>query len=335
MRSVAIMQYGGPETLAVYDRPAAIPGPGEVAIDVEYAGVNYAEVLFRRGVVPNLTLPFVPGIEVAGHVRALGPGVTGLRVGEPVAALTIIGGGGYAEVAIAPATLVAPVPAGLRLDVAAGTPSNATTALMVLRDVARLARGETVVVHAAAGGVGSLLGQFARLLGAGRVIGTVGSPSKVPYARALGYDDVVVMSDLAEAVRSVTGGAGADIVVDQVGGAARRESLDILRPMGRMIAMGNASGADDVSISTNELWFSSRGVLGFNLRLLSEADPPRVGVALREALGHVARGEVRLDVTAVLPLTDAAEAHRRIEDRATRGKLVLDIRGGNGASPPR
>ena len=174
MRTVVIPRFGDPEVLEQNNLPEPQPGPGEVSIEVQYAGVNFAEVLYRRGVLPDIPLPFVPGIEVAGVVRALGDGVAGFKVGERVAALTIVDSGGYGEVVVADARLVVSLvtlPGGLTLAVAAAAPSNLTTAHLLLSQVARLERGQTVLVHAAAGGVGSALGQTARALGARRVYG--------------------------------------------------------------------------------------------------------------------------------------------------------------------
>ncbi|MWA02285.1 zinc-binding dehydrogenase [Actinomadura sp. LD22] len=326
MKAVAIPAFGGAEVLRVDEFEVPEPGPGQVSIDVAYAGANFAEVLYRRGVV-DVPLPFVPGIEVSGHVRAVGPEVEGLRPGQPVAALTIVDGGGYAEVVVTSADLVAPLDGlDLGLDIAAAIPSNSTTAFLVLDRAARIEPGETVLVHAAAGGVGSQLGQAARLLGAGRVAGTVGGPAKIGTARGFGYDDVVLRDELPDRVAALTGGRGFDIVVDMVGGPARRTSLDALAPMGRMIVMGNASGADDVGVSANELWFANKSVAGFNLAAFSGAFPADAGRALRRAVAAAASGDLRLQVEE-LPLDQAAEAHRRIESGATTGKLVLALRG--------
>ncbi len=327
MRAIVIPRFGGPEVLEVRDVPTPEPGLGEVTVDVAYAGVNYAEVLYRRGVV-DVPLPFVPGIEVAGHIRTLGPGVAGLRVGEPVAALTIVDSGGYAEVARVAAALTFPLDTlapGLDLATAAAFPSNTTTAMLVLSAVAHLRRGERALIHGATGGVGSVLGQVARALGAGQVLGTVGSAAKMDAAAGYGYDTVLLSEGFADALADATGGAGVDVVVDPVGGAARRQSLAALNTLGRLVAMGNASDAADVPVSANDLWFSGRAVLGFNLALLSARAPGRVRAAAEEALRLVARGEVRVDVSGVLPLDQAAEAHRRIEERAVRGKLVLHL----------
>lgn len=326
MQAITIPEFGAADVLRRAEVRVPEPGPGQVAIDVAYAGANFAEVLFRQGVV-DVPLPFVPGIEVSGRIRALGPEVVGLMVGQPVAALTIVDGGGYGEVVTTSAKLVAPLDGyDLGLDVAAALPSNGTTAFLVLDRVARLQPGESVLVHAAAGGVGSQLGQVARLLGAGRVVGTVGSAAKIETAQSFGYDEVILRDQLAH-----TGEF--DIVVDMVGGAARRAGLDALAPMGRLVVMGNASGAEDIGIPANELWFTNKTVSGFNLAAFSGAFPTEAGRALRRAVAAAASGELRVQVEE-FPLTRAAEAHRRIESGSTTGKLVLAVRGTGTNSRP-
>ncbi len=317
MRAITIPEFGPAEVLREATVNVPEPGPGQVAVDVAYAGVNFAEILYRQGVV-GVPLPFVPGIEVSGHVRALGAEVQGLRVGQPVAALTIIDSGGYAEVVVTAADLVVPLderPLGLAT--AAALPSNSTTAFLVLDRVGRIEPGESVLVHAAAGGVGSQLGQVARLLGAGRVVGTVGSLEKIDTAKAFGYDEVILRDRLAAAGEF-------DIVVDMVGGPARRASLDRLAPMGRMVVMGNASSAEDVGLSANELWFTNKTVSGFNLAAFAAANPSRAGAALRRAVMAAANGDLRIH-TETLPLRGVVEAHRRIESGSTTGKLVLEV----------
>ncbi|MFD7924087.1 zinc-binding alcohol dehydrogenase family protein [Streptomyces sp. NPDC059740] len=316
-RAVAITGFGEADVLQVVDTELPLPGPGQVSVDVAYAGANFAEILYRRGVV-DVPLPFVPGIEVAGHVRAVGPGVEGLTVGQPVAALTIVDGGGYARTVTTAAELVAPLDGlGLGLDLAAALPSNSTTAFLVLERVARLAPGERVLVHAAAGGVGSQLGQVAHLLGADRVVGTVGGPEKVETARGFGYQEVFLRDEMS--------GAGEfDVVVDMVGGPARHAGLALLAPMGRLIVMGNASGAPDVGIPANELWFTNRTVSGFNLAAFAAARPAEAGRALRRAVAAAAQGRLTAQVETV-PVAQVAQVHRRIESGATTGKLVLDL----------
>lgn len=317
MKAVTIPRFGEAEVLRVDNIPVPEPGPGQVAIDVAYAGANFAEILYRRGVV-DVPLPFLPGIEVAGRIRTVGEGVADLAVGQPVAALTIVDSGGYAQVAVTSADLVVPLDGyDIGLGTAAALPSNSTTAFLVLDRVARIEPGQSVLVHAAAGGVGSQLGQAARLLGAGRVVGTVGSPSKIETAKAFGYDEVFLRDQLAD-----TGDF--DIVVDMVGGPARRTSLDLLAPMGRLVVMGNASGAPDVSVPTNELWFTNKTVSGFNLAAFAAAFPAQTGQVLRRVVDAAAKGDLHVQVEA-LPLEQAAEAHRRIESGATTGKLILEV----------
>ena len=323
MKALAITRFGGPEVLDWVDVPAPDPGPGEVTIDVAFAGANYAEVLYRRGAV-DVPLPFVPGIEVSGRIRALGPDVRGLQVGQAGrGARNRLGrslrgdreDGRHARGAAAEdahAELLA---------LASGVPSNTTSAFIALDQVARLRDGETVLVHAAAGGVGSQLGQVARLLGAARVVGVVGSPEKRTVAEGFGYDEVVVGSDLAAAAPA----GGFDVIVDMVGGSAREKSLATLALGGRVVVMGNASDAEDVRFSANELWFSGKGVLGFNLAALSAGHPDAVQRALKRALQAVLEGRVKVEISGVFPLSDAAAVHRLIESRASTGKLVLDV----------
>jgi NADPH2:quinone reductase len=327
MRSIAISSFGPPDVLTPTRSTPPSPAAGQVAIDVAYAGLNYAEVLFRRGAVP-VPLPYVPGIEVAGRVRELGEGVTDLRLGDPVAALTIVGGGGYAEVAVTDRRLVASLDGpvdGRELELAAAAPSNTTSAFLIIAEVARLRAGESVLVHAAAGGLGSQVGQVAKLSGAATVVGTVSTPEKALVARRFGFDEVLVRDDaLVQVASELTAGRGFDVIVDSVGGALRRSSFGALAPGGRLLVVGNASGADDVTLGANELWFASRSVQGFNLRALSETMPELVGGSLQAAVEAVLADRIKIEVESV-PIEEITEAHRRIESGGTTGKLVLDL----------
>ncbi|WP_432040543.1 zinc-binding dehydrogenase [Streptomyces cucumeris] len=199
-------------------------------------------------------------------------------------------------------------------------PALSTTAFLVLDRVARVEPGERVLLHAAAGGVGSQLGQAARLLGAERVVGTVGSAAKVETAKRFGYDEVITRDRIADAGEFDV----VVVVVDVVGGPARRASLDRLAPMGRLVVMGNASGAEDVGIPANELWFTNKTVSGFNLAAFSAAFPEETRQALRRAVAAAAAGDLRVEVE-TLPLEQAVGAHRRIESGTTTGKLVLEV----------
>src|SRR5712671_1061837 len=188
MRAIAVTAFGGPEVLQFTEVPEPQPGPGQVVIRVAYAGVNFAEIMGRRGDYHASTLPFVPGLEVSGHIHALGEGVAGLSIGQPVAAFTVTGG--YAEYVAASA---------------------------LLTDVARVQPGESVLIHAASGGVGTVAVQIARLLGAGKLIGVVSREEKREYARSFGYDDVLLQEDFAGQVRELTGGRGADVILESIG----------------------------------------------------------------------------------------------------------------------
>jgi NADPH:quinone reductase len=324
MHAVVVPETGDPDVLELREVPAPAPGEGEVSIHVEHAGVNYSEVMARRGDL-RVDLPFVPGLEVSGHIAAVGPGVTEFEVGQAVAALTMVGG--YAEVALAKVPLVVPVPDTVDLQAAAGFPTITPTAYALLVDVARLRKGETVLVHAAAGGMGTVVGQIARYLGAGRVIGTVGSAEKIPYARRFGYDLVVERAGFADAVRRETGGRGVDVVLDSVGGDVLSESLALLAPLGRAVVFGNSSGSPAVGVESLALWVQNAALMGYAIGTLATSAPQVVARQARAALALVAEGHVRIDVTDVLPLSEAGEAHRRLEGRTTTGKLLLSVHG--------
>ncbi|WP_447589501.1 quinone oxidoreductase family protein [Microbacterium lacticum] len=317
MKAVQITSYDGPDGLSYDEIPAPEPAPGQIALDVEYAGANYVEALFAGGFVPN-PLPWVPGIEAAGRVRALGEGVTGVAPGDRVAALTINGGGGYGQVAVTQAGLVAPLPAGMDPALASVVPSNTTTALIALERIAHLRPGEHVLVHAAAGGLGSQFGQVARVLGATRVVGVVGSEAKRQAALDLGYDEVWLRAELTEADTGQF-----DVIADPVSGPGRQTSLGLLRLGGRLLAVGDAAQAGDQEINSNTLWFGGIGVLGFNLGALSAAEPNLVGTYLHRALNLVAAGEVTVHVAEQAPIQDAPRVLAALRDGTTVGKTVL------------
>lgn len=238
MRAVVVEQYGGPEVLIPADRPEPVPGDGQVSIEVAYAGINYADVMARRDGYQVAALPFVPGLEVSGTVRALGPGVAGLQVGEPVAAFIL--SGGYAEVVVADAHSVHALPPQTELRAAATWLTVLPTAHAVLHEVGRLAAGESVLVHSAAGGVGTAIGQLARAAGASAVYGVVSSPAKVAYALGQGYDRIFVGDEFAVAVPEATGGRGVDLILDPIGGDTLRANLGLLARFGRVVSFGNA-----------------------------------------------------------------------------------------------
>jgi NADPH2:quinone reductase len=223
--------------------------------------------------------------------------------------------------------MVVAVPDAIDLQTGAGFPTITPTAYALLVDVARLRQGETVLVHAAAGGMGTMTGQIARYLGAGRVIGTVGSVDKIPYAQRFGYDLVVEREGFADAVRRETGGRGVDVVLDSVGGAVLTKSLAVLAPLGRAVVFGNSSRSPAVRAESLTLFLQNAALMGYSIGMLSGSAPEVVARQTRAAMALVADGHVRIDVTEIFPLGEAREAHRRLEGRQTTGKLLLSVNG--------
>ncbi|WP_330459199.1 zinc-binding dehydrogenase [Streptomyces sp. NBC_00820] len=322
MRAVELREFGGPEVLRVVTAAVPEPGPGQVSVDVAYAGVNFADLKARSEGYRVPQLPFVPGLEVSGRVRALGAGVTGLTVGQEVTALT--GGGAYAEVAVADAATVFPVPAGLDLRTAATLPTVLPTAYALLHTVGRLQPGESVLVQGAAGGVGTVLGQLARAAGAGAVYGVVSSAAKAAYAKEHGYDEVFTGA-FEEPVRQATGGRGVDLVLDPVGGDTLRAGLACLAPFGRLVSFGNASSAEPWSVGQPELYPLAHSVSGFSVLMLARTAPEALRELAERAFAEVADGTVDLPVTAEFGLEEAAEAHRLMGGRTSTGKLLLRV----------
>jgi NADPH2:quinone reductase len=313
--------YGGPEVLSVQDVPEPQPGPGQVSVAVRFAGVNYTDVRNRNGDGLGVT-PFIPGVEVAGTVRAVGAGVTSLRPGQPVAAFTR--GHGYAEVAVASEAFTVPLPGDL-----AGRPESAAMlitiplVLMLLERVARVGPGDTVLLHSAAGGVGTVAGQLARRAGLRPLLGTAGDAGKAEFARRHGFGDVFGYDDFDTAVLAATGGRGVDVVLDPVGGDVRARSFPLVAPFGRLVSYSNISGEPETAPGAEWLRAQCIGYAGFSAGQLSGRDPGAMRPALEEAVRLVAAGEIDLGVTGVYPLEQAAQAHRVFEDRAARGKLIL------------
>ncbi len=322
MRVVRFYEYGGPEVLKVEDAPVPEPGPGEALVKVAAAGVNYADTRRRLGAYVEPTpLPWVVGSEVAGTVAKLGPGVTGVQEGQRVMALT--GGGGYAEYAIVAAQALLPVPEKLSFTQAAALPLQGLTAYYLLKHSGRLAPGESVLVHAAAGGVGTLAVQMAKLLGAGKVIATASTPAKLEFACSLGADVQIdyTKEDVVAGVRAATNGNGADIILDGVGGDVFEGSLRSLAADGRLISYGVASG-QMVELNPVRLMRRNQSVVGFYLGHVM-ARPAQLRPAIEEITGWLAEDKLRLMIGHVFALEDAARAHRQLEARETTGKIVL------------
>ena len=320
MKAIRIDGFGGPEVLRLADVPDPSPGPGQIAVRVEAAGLNFVDVYHRTGLYPN-PLPFVPGMEGAGVVAEVGPGVAAWREGDRVAWTGFLGS--YAGRVLLPADRAVAVPLGMSTDTAAALMLQGLTAHYLCTSTYPLKKGDTCLVHAAAGGVGLLLVQMAKRRGA-RVIGTVGTEAKAALAREAGADEVVLYTreDFLEAVKRLTGGRGVDVVYDSVGKATAEKSLDCLVPRGMMVFFGNASGPvppiDPLVLSRKGSLFLTRPNLVHYI-----ADRASLEARAADVLGDAAGGRLRVRIDRTCPLAEAAEAHRALEGRQTAGKVLL------------
>jgi NADPH2:quinone reductase len=315
MRAIQMTEFGGPEVLRLAELPRPEPGPGDVLIKVTRAGLNFADTHTRtNSYVRKATLPLVPGGEVAG-VRE--------DTGERVVAL--VGDGGYAEWATAPRELVFPIPDALDDGTALALIVQGTTAWHLFRTAAHFAAGDSVVVHAAAGGVGSLAVQLARPLGAGRVIATASSVEKRELALELGADVAIdpVPDGLTERLIEANEGREVDVIFEMAGGAVFDASYRALAPFGRIVVCGIASQEPNV-VKTGSLLRHSRAAVGFYLFHCLER-PGMFTDALSDLFARAARGELRTVIGATYPLEQAAQAHVDLRERRTTGKLLLDL----------
>lgn len=316
MRAIQMQSFGGPEVLRLVDLPVPRPGPGEVLIEVDRAGVNFGDTHTRTNTyVRKASLPLVPGGEVVGR-RA--------DTGERVIALT--GDGGYAEYALAPAELVFPVPKAIDDGAALAILIQGLTAWHLHRTAARLAPGESVVVHSAAGGVGSLAVQLAKPFGAGRVIATASSEQRRALALRLGADAAIAPDPegLTEALLTANLGREVDVVYDMSGGEVFDASCRALAHFGRIVVCGIASERPN-SVSTGSLLRHSRAVIGFYLFHCAQV-PGMLREPLADLFARVAAGQIQAVVGGTYPLSRAADAHVDLKARRTSGKLLLDPR---------
>lgn len=293
------------------------PGPGEVAIRVAYAGVQWGDVLVRDGHFPT-PRPFVPGFEASGQIIAAGAGVDPARVGEQAIALT--SSGGFAEVVVVSSALAIAAPT-VDSRTAAAFGWVTSTAYDLINTVASVRPGQSVLIHAAAGGVGTLAGQFARAAGAGRVVGVVGNPGQVDYALRLGYDQVLSREEFPQALD----GEHFDAILDPIGGQTRLANQDLLAPHGRLVVYGNIATFEPVSVSANDLLMQGKSMLTYNSNLLSQTHPERLADSARRALELVGNGTVGIEITAEYELADVETAIADLAGGTTRGKSVVRI----------
>ena len=320
--AIRVHETGGPEVLKWEEVEVGDPGPGQVKLRQEAVGLNYIDVYHRTGLYPQ-PLPFTPGVEGAGVVEALGPDVIGLKVGDRVAYSGPIGG--YAEERLIDADKLVRLPDSISTEQAGAMLLQGMTAHMLLRSVHRVQPGETILIHAAAGGVGLIVCQWAKALGA-TVIGTVGSEDKAELARAHGCDHPILYKtqDFAVEVDRITNGAKLPVVYDSIGKDTFQKSLDCLAPKGLMVTFGNASGPVP---PVEPGLLAQKGSLFLTRPTLFTYTATRAGLdeAANELFDVVASGKVKVEVKQRFALKNVAEAHRVLEARKTSGSTVLTI----------
>jgi len=320
MKAIRIESYGGPDRLLYTDVEKPEPKPGEALVRIEAIGVNYIDVYHRTGLYP-LPLPFTPGTEAAGTVEKVAPDVSDLKVGDHVAYTMAVGS--YAEYATVPAARLVKMPEGIDARAGAAAMLQGMTAHYLVTSTYPLKRGDTALVHAAAGGVGLLLIQMAKRIGA-RVFGTVSTEEKALIAREAGADEVIIYTkqDFQEEVKRMTEGKGVQVVYDSVGKTTFMKSLDSLAPRGLLALFGQSSGSVP---PFDAALLAQKGSLFLTRPSLAQYTLTREELLWRasDVLKWVSAGELNLRIGKTFPLSEAAEAHTQLEGRATTGKILL------------
>lgn len=322
---VTFSQTGGPEVLRYTDADVADPGPGQVRLRQVAAGLNYADTYFRNGTYP-VPLPSGMGVEGAGVVEAIGPDVTQVKVGDRVTYTGFINTlGAYSTERLIPAAPLIKLPDEISFETAAAMTMRGLTSAYLMRRIYDFKPGHTILLHAAAGGVGLIVSQWAKLLGL-TVIGTVSTEAKADIARAHGCDHTINYSheDVAKRVRELTNGIGVDVVFDSVGKTTFLSSLDSLRRRGLMVSVGTASGTID---GFNPNLLAQKGSLYLTRPALADyiADPAEKAALADEIFGHIAAGRIRIEINQRYALQDAAQAHHDLEARKTTGSSIFVV----------
>ena len=324
MKAIQVKQPGGPEAMELVDLPIPQPKPNEAVVKIAAAGVNFIDVYNREGRY-KVPLPFTPGQEGAGVVSAVGSDVREVAVGDRVAYTSVLGS--YAEYAVVPADRLVKIPDGVSDRQAAATMLQGLTAHYLVHDTYPLKKGETTLIHAAAGGVGLLLVQMAHNIGA-RIIGTVSTEEKAKLAREAGANEIILytQSDFEAETKRLTGGKGVDVVYDSVGKTTFEKGLNVLRPRGMMALFGGSSGAvppfDPLMLTQKGSLYLTRPSI--NHYILTRQELEKRANAVFEM---IRAGQLKLRIEHVYPLAQAAQAHRDLESRATAGKILLTSEG--------
>jgi NADPH2:quinone reductase len=320
MKAIQVKQPGGPEAMELVDLPIPQPKPHEAVVKILAAGVNFIDVYNREGRY-KVPLPFIPGQEGAGVVSAVGSDVREVAAGDRVAYTSVLGS--YAEYAVVPADRLVKIPDGVSDRQAAATMLQGLTAHYLVHDTYPLKKGETTLIHAAAGGVGLLLVQMAHNIGA-RIIGTVSTEEKAKLAREAGVDEIILytQSDFEAETKRLTAGKGVDVVYDSVGKTTFEKGLNVLRPRGMMALFGGSSGAvpafEPIILTQKGSLYLTRPSI--NHYIITRQELEKRASAVFEM---IRAGKLKLRIEHVYPLAQAAQAHRDLESRKTMGKLLL------------
>ena len=320
MKAIQVTQPGGPDVMQLADLPTPQPKPNEALVKIAAAGVNFIDIYNREGRY-KVALPFIPGQEGAGVVSALGSDVRDLAIGDRVAYTSVLGS--YAEYAVVPADRLVKIPNGVSDPEAAATMLQGMTAHYLCHDTFPLKKGDTALIHAAAGGVGLLLVQMAHHIGA-RIIATVSTEEKARLAREAGADEIIfyTQSDFEAETKRLTDGRGVDVVYDSVGKTTFEKGLNILRPRGMMVLFGGSSGPvppfDPITLTGKGSLFLTRPSLGHYIITRQELEQRS-----RAVFAMIREGKLKLRIEHVYPLAQAQQAHRDLEGRKTTGKLLL------------
>ena len=324
-QAIGFHETGGPEVLRLEDVVVGEPGPGEVRLRHVAVGLNFADTYFRNGTYP-IPLPAGMGVEAAGVVEAVGPGVTNVAVGDKVTYTGFLNTlGAYSTARIIAAAPLIRLPAGIECETAAAMTMRGLTSAYLMRRIHDFKPGETILLHAAAGGVGLIVSQWAKLLGL-RVIGTVSTEEKAAVARAHGCDEIINYSheDVAKRARELTDGVGVNVVFDSVGKSTFMASLDSLKRRGLLVCVGTASGPIE---GVNPQLVAMKGSLYLTRPALADyiADPAEKAELAGEIFGHVAAGRIKIEINQRYELKDAVQAHRDLESRKTTGSSIFVI----------
>ncbi|PEA55435.1 quinone oxidoreductase [Bacillus pseudomycoides] len=324
MKAIVVTAFGGPEMMKYKDVAMPSINANQVLIRVVATSVNFADVKSRYGKKGSGNLPFIPGIDAAGTVEQIGSNVTNIKVGQRVIAFPV--NGSYAEYVVANEELTFVLPDEIDFETAAACPIVSFTSYTLLTNIARLQQGETVLIHAAAGGIGTTAIQLAKILGAGKVIGTVGNEEKKKIALESGADHVICYKEenFVHKVNEITNGEGADVILDSISGTISEQSLQCLAFYGRLVHFGNASGHIG-TFQTKDLHESCRSILGFSFGTTRKKRPYLLQHTAEQIFPLLSNGSLQINIGKRFSLQDAGKAHEWVESRQSTGKVLLNI----------